>query len=110
RLLHGCAVAVLERHDAFEGAVFGEIGTGIDPEYAGELARSGCVDGLDHTVGSTAADHDCIGLAGKLDVVGVVALSAHQDRICAARHRLPDAEFHDGEGLRIVLQIHQAMP
>src|SRR5215831_4350103 len=65
RLLHGGAVAVLERHDAFERAVVDEIGTGIDGEHAGQLARSGRMDGLDHPVGNAAAHHGRIGLAGE---------------------------------------------
>jgi hypothetical protein len=61
-------------------------------------------------MGNVAADHHRIGLAIELEIVGVGAFSPHQDRILAARHRLADAELHQREGLRIVLQIHQRMP
>jgi len=110
RLLHGRAVAVLERHDAFERAVTGEIGAGIDPEHARHIARRRRVDAFDHAMGNAAADHHCVGFARELDVVGIAAPSPHQDRIFAARHRLPDPEFHHRKGLRIGLQIHQGMP
>ena len=68
------------------------------------------VDALDHAVRVAAAHHHRIGLAGKLDVVGVAAVAAHQRRILGARHRLADAEFHQGEALRVVLQIHESRP
>jgi hypothetical protein len=61
-------------------------------------------------MGDAAADHHRVGLAIELEIVGVGAFSAHQDRILATRHRLSDAELHQREGLRIVLQIHQPMP
>ena len=101
---------MLERHDAFERAVVGEIDAGIDAEHARHIARRRRVDALDHAMGNAAADHHRVGLAGKLDIVGIAALSPHQDWIFAARHWLPGGEFHHGEGVRIVLQIHQGMP
>ena len=108
RLVHRGAVAVVERHDAFERAVAGEVGAGIDAEHARHLARGRDVDALDHAVRDAAAHDHRIGLAGELDVVGVAAGSAHQRRVLGARHRLADAEFHQGEAVRIVLQVHEA--
>ncbi len=58
-------------------------------------------------MGEAAAHDHRIGLAGKRDVVGVAALTADQHRILGAGHRLADAEFHQGEGLRVVLHIHE---
>jgi hypothetical protein len=58
-------------------------------------------------VGDPAADDHRIGLACELDVVGVATLAADQRRILGARHRLADAEFHQGEALRVVLHIHE---
>ena len=101
---------LLNAHDAFERAVVGEIGAGIDPEHARHGARGRGVDALDHAMRDAAAHDHRIGLAGELDVVGVAALAAHQHRILGARHRLADAEFHQGEALRVVLHIHEAKP
>jgi hypothetical protein len=108
RLLHRRAVAIVERHDAFERAIGAEIGAGIDAEHPRHGARRRGVDALDHPVGVTAAHHHRIDLARQLDVVGVAAFAAHQDRVFGARHRLPDAEFHQREALRVVLQIHES--
>ncbi len=110
RLLHRRAVPVLERHDAFERAVLGEIGAGIDREHARHRARDRGVNALDHAMRDAAADHHRIGLAGELDVVGVAALAAHERGVLAARHRLADAELHHGEIVRVVLQIHETRP
>ena len=110
RPLHGRAVAVVERDDAFERAIGGEIGAGIDAEHARHAARRGGIDALDHAMGNAAADHDRIDFAGKLDVVGVAALPTHQDRVLGPRYRLADTEFHQGETLRVVLQIHETKP
>ena len=39
------------------------------------------------------AQHDAVGHAGKLDVVGIVPGAAHQARVLEARHALADCEF-----------------
>ena len=108
--LHGRAVPVVERDDAFERAIGGKIGAGIDAEHARHVARRRRIDALDHAMGNAAADHHGIGFAGELDVVGVAALSTHQHRVFGAPHRLADAEFHQRETLRVVLQIHKSRP
>ena len=106
RLSHRRAVAVVERHDAFERAVICEIGAGIHAEHAGHVTCGGHVDLPDHAVRDAAAHDRRIGFARQRDVVGVAAVSAQQDRIFAARHRLSDAELHQGEAVRIVVQVH----
>ena len=115
RLLHRRAVAIVERHDAFERAVALQIGGGIDAEHAGHFARRLGVDGADDAVGVLAAHHHRIGLAGQGDVVGIVPLAAQQHGVFLARHRLADGKFLDrqsvrGQLLRAVfgglLQIH----
>ena len=107
RLAHRRAVAIVERHDAFERAVGREVGAGVDAEHARHAFRGRDVDPLDDAVGVAAANHHRIGLARKLDVVGVAAMPTHQRGVLGARHRLADAEFHQCEALRVVLQIHE---
>ena len=106
RLPHRRAVPILERHDAFERAVFGEVGAGIDAKHARHRARGRGVDALDHAMRDAAAHHHRIGLAGELDVVGVAALAAHQRGVLGAGHRLADAELHQGETVWVVVHIH----
>jgi len=53
------------------------------------------VDAADDAVRILAAHDRAIGLAGKVDIVGKPALSGHQHRVFAARHRLSD----DGVGV-----------
>ena len=65
RLLHRRAVAIVERHDAFERAVALQIGAGIDAEHARHFARGFDVDGANDAVGVLAAHHHRIGLAGQ---------------------------------------------
>ena len=87
------AVAALERQVAFEPAIAGQIGGGIDRQHARHRLGGAGVDGADHTVGNATAHHHRIGLAGPTDVVGVAAFAAHQRGVFAAQYRLTDAEF-----------------
>ena len=87
------AVAVLERQVAFERAVAGQIGGGIDRQHARHRLGGGGVDAADDAMGNAAAHHHRIGLAGPADVVGVAAFAAHQRGVLAAPDRLADAEF-----------------
>ena len=103
---HRRAVAVVERHDAFERAVRRDRRRYRPRARPASRVRTRDRS-LQHAVGNAAADHHRVGLAGKLDVVGVAALAAHQDRILGAHDRLADAELHQGEAVRIVLQIHE---
>jgi hypothetical protein len=96
RLLHGRAVAVVERHDAFERAVALEIGGGIDAEHARHLFRSLSVDRPDDAVGVLAPHHHRIGLAGQADVVGIMSPAAQQHGVFFAWHRLSHGKFLDG--------------
>ena len=57
-------------------------------------------------MGVAAAHDHRIGLAGQADIVGVLPLAAHQDRVLGARHRLADAEFL---GLRSAVVLDPAM-
>ena len=66
---------------------------GIDREHPRHRARRRGVDAADDAVRHMAAHHHRIGLAGEVDVVGVMALAAQQHRVFGARHRLPDREF-----------------
>ena len=99
RLLHRRAVAVVQRHDAFERAVAFQIGAGIDAEHARHFPRRLGVDGADDAVGVAAAHHHRIGLAGQADVVGIMSLAAQQHRVFAARHRLADGKFLDRQSV-----------
>ena len=58
-------------------------------------------------MGDAAAHNHRMGFARELDVIGVAACAAHQYRIFGTRHRLTDAEFHQGKAMGIVLQIHE---
>ena len=108
RLLHGGAVAVLERRHAFEAAIAGglQVRPGIDGEHAGHLQRGGGIDALEHPVGMARPHDHRIGLAGKDQVIGIMPLAAHQLRVLGARHRLADAEFLQSPRAGIILNIH----
>ena len=108
RLLHLAAVAVLERHDAFERAVAGrgEIRAGVDAEHARHGARRRGVDLADDPVGMAAAHHHRMGLPRRADVVGEAAFPAHELGVLAALHRLADGEFGDRPAVRVALKIH----
>jgi hypothetical protein len=45
-----------------------------------------------------------MGLARQIDVVGVAALAAQEDRILLAGHRLAHAELHEGK--TVVERVH----
>ena len=107
RLLHLGAVAVLERHDAFERAIGRKVMAGVDREHAGHALRGAHVDPPDDAVGVAAAHEHRIGLAGQVDIVGVPSLALHQDRVLGAPHRLADAVFVQIEGAGAVLNIHK---
>ena len=96
RLAHRRAVAVVERHDAFERAVALEFGAAVDAEHARHLARGVRVDRADGAVGDGAAHHDRIGLTGQADVVSIMSEAPQQHRVFDPGHRLPDGEFLDG--------------
>ena len=97
RLLHRRAVLVIERHDAFERPIAGEIGSRIDAEHARHFGRGRRIDGADHAMGDLAADDHRIGLPEEADVVGIVAFAPQQHGVFAARHRLSDGKFLNGQ-------------
>ena len=98
RLLHLGAVAVLERHDAFEGAVGFHVVGGVDAENARHRSHAVRVDALDHAMCVRGAHHHGVSLARQVDVVGIAAVALHQHRVLGARYRLADAEFRQCEG------------
>lgn len=96
RLAQRRAVAIVQRHGAFERAVtFQIVGAGVDAEHPRHFQRRGFIDGADDAVGVAAPNHHGIGLAGKADVVGIIAPAAQQQRVFLARYRLPNGEFLD---------------
>ncbi len=96
-LVHGRAVAVVERHDALECPVAGggEIGPRIDAEHARHRPRGCRVDRANEPMGVAAAHHHRMGLTGDADIVGKAALAADQLGILATQHRLANSEFCD---------------
>ncbi len=76
RLFQWCAVPVVERHDAFEGAVTFQLGAAVDAEHARHFSRRLQIDAADDAVGVPAADHHHIGLTREADVVGIAAFAA----------------------------------
>ena len=106
---HRGAVAVV--HDLAgrqrADAALRQLGRGVDCEHTGHLPRRRGVDAADDAVGDVASHHDGIGLAGKVDVVRIMALAAQQHRVFRARHRLADREFLLGpEQGRIDVVVH----
>ena len=89
------AVAALQRQAAGEGVVVGggEVRAGPDAEHARHRLGGGRVDALDDAVGMAGAHDPAIGLAGQGEIVGVLALAAHQRVVFLAAHRLPDTVF-----------------
>ena len=107
RALHGRAVAIVERNDAFERAVGGKVGAGEGSEHARQTARGRGIDAFDDAVGDAAAHDHRVGLARESHVIGVASGSPHQYRILGPPHRLADGELQHGEAMGIVLQIHE---
>ena len=87
------AVAVLQRHVAFEPAITGEIVRGQHGEHARHRLGGAGIDRADDAVRLAAAHHHGIGLAGAGHIVGITALAAHQRGVFGAANRLADAEF-----------------
>src|ERR1700760_2396467 len=56
-----------------------------------------------------AQRHHGIGLARHVDVVGVTAFPAHQNRILAAPHGLADAEFHGGKLVGVMYRYRKIL-
>ena len=69
------------------------IGGGDDGQNAGHGFRRASVDGVDLGVRVRRPQHDTVGHAGKLDVVGIVPGATHQARVLEARHALADCKF-----------------
>ncbi len=92
------AVAALERKRAFEPAIGGEVGGGINAEHARHGLGGGGVDALDDAVRDRTAHHYRIRLTREINVVGVAAFAAHQLGVFGAAHRLADAEFGQRKG------------
>ncbi len=108
RLLHLAAVAVLERHDALERAIAGEVRRRIDAEHTLHPARGVNGDAAQDAVGMAAAHDHRIGLPGQAHVVGEAPFAPHQHRVLAAQDRLADAELGEGP-LIVVVQIHRVI-
>ena len=108
RAVHLRAVAILEGQGAFQCAIarFPEIGAREDGQDAGHRQGILGIDALDLAMGIRAAHHGRIGLAGAVEVVGILALAAQQHGVLRARDRLPDAEFHGGEFVFADLGVH----
>ena len=89
------SVAVLHRHRAGDVAdpVGFEVGPGIDREHAGGGAGGGDIEDRDLAVARRGAQEDRMGLAGRVDIVGVASAARKQARVLAARDRLADPEF-----------------
>ena len=110
RLSHFRAIAILERDRAFERAVAREILAGVNAEHARHLSRRLNVDAANDSMRVRRAHDHAIGLAGKVDVVGIAALPLHQLGVFRARHRLADGEFGERPGIAprdcLVLNAH----
>ena len=70
----------------------GEVRTRVDAEHTGHRAGRRRIDPAQNAVRVRAAQHDHVGLAFEIEVVGVAALAAQKHRILMARHRLADGE------------------
>ena len=61
-------------------------------------------------MGIAAADHNGIGLAGRIDVVGITALAAQQGRVLDPQNRLADAEFLKRQAAFVDHAVHGFCP
>src|SRR5439155_6631385 len=104
------AIAIVERHDAFERAITrrNEVGAGIHRQHTRHGAGRVGTDPTDNPVRMAAAHHHRIGLAGQRNIVGETAVPTHERWILAAGHRLADAELGYSPGVGVVLQVHEA--
>src|SRR6185312_15384682 len=69
-----------------------QIVRGVDREHFRHRARRLDVDAADHAMRVGAAHDHAVGLTGYVEIVAVMAIAAHEDRIFGARHRLADRE------------------
>jgi len=82
------------------------VGRGDDRENAGGGLRFADIDGIDLRVRVRGAQHDAVGHAGKLHIVGVVTGAAHQAWILEPRDALTDCKLtHGNSYLRFAVSI-----
>ena len=91
--LHGRAVLGVDHPAANEPAdlVGGDVGACIDRQAARRFHRGGGIDALDVGVGVRRAHEHGVGLAGAIDVVGVLALAGDEALVFLATHWRADA-------------------
>jgi hypothetical protein len=89
------AIAVLERKSADKGTIIGrgQICSGPHPEHSRHRPCGCGVDTADDPVRVGRSHNPCIGLAGQVEIVGVLALAAHEGVIFLAADWLPKPEF-----------------
>jgi hypothetical protein len=83
-----------------------KIGGAVDAEHARHAACRLEIERPDDAVRITASHHHGVSLASDAEIVGVAALAAQQGRILLARHRLADAEFHEGQLVDVSVHCH----
>ena len=89
------AVAVPQRKAANERLVVGagQIGSRPHPKHAGHHLGGCRIDPLDDPMGMAGADNPGIGLARQREIVGILALAAHERVVFLAADGLSDAMF-----------------
>lgn len=75
--------------------------------HIGHLARGVGVDRAQLAVRKSAAHHHAIESAGEVQIVGIAALAAQQDRILLARYGLADGKFRVCQERGVERRIHQ---
>src|SRR5690606_29868035 len=78
-----------------------EVGAGVGSEDARHPGGFGRVDAADDGMSVRRADEDGVSLAGKRNIVGILAGAAHEPLVLGAAHGLADAELTHYITLRI---------
>ena len=95
RPVHRRAVPVLDRNALRHRLEAGrrQVGTGVDAEHARHRGGRLRVDRADDPVRVAAPDHGRVGLAGKVEIVGVLPATLKKGGILFSARPLPDAEL-----------------
>ena len=97
------AVLALQRQRAGQGVITRRLQVlpGIDRDHTGKRECCAGIDAAQLAMGIGRAQHRCVDLALKHDVIGITPAAREQPWVLLAGDRLADAEFRVREGCRI---------